>query len=51
MTRNESHDLQTATDELVNSFAQGNPDMGRPSRYEQISVDGRRSLRTTHLEP
>lgn len=47
VTRNESHDLQTATDELVNAFAQGNPDMGRPSRYERTSVDGRRSLRTT----
>jgi hypothetical protein len=47
LTRNESHDLQTATDELVNGFAQSNPDMGRPSRYEQISVNGRRSLRTT----
>jgi hypothetical protein len=47
LTRNESHDLQTATDELVRSFAQGNPDMGRPSRYERISVDGHASLRTT----
>jgi len=46
VTRNESHDLQTATDELVNAFARGNPDMGRPSRYERISVDGHRSLRT-----
>jgi hypothetical protein len=46
-TRNESHDLQTATDELINAFAQGNPDMGRPSRYERISVNGRPSLRTT----
>jgi hypothetical protein len=47
LTRNESHDLQTATDELINGFAQSNPDMGRPSRYEQISVNGHRSLRTT----
>lgn len=47
LTRNEAHDLQTATDDLVNAFAQGNPDMGRPSRYEQLSVDGHRSLRTT----
>ena len=46
-TRNESHDLQTATDELINSFAQGNPDMGRPSGYERISINGRPSLRTT----
>ena len=47
MTRNEAHDLQTATDDLINAFARGNPDMGRPSRYEQVSVDGHRSLRTT----
>ena len=47
VTRNESHDLQTATDELINAFAQGNPDIGRPSRYERVLVDGHRSLRTT----
>jgi hypothetical protein len=47
VTRNESHDLQTATDELIDAFSRGNPDMGRASRYEQTSVDGRRSLRTT----
>jgi hypothetical protein len=46
LTRNESHDLQTATDELINAFAQGNPDMGRASRYERVSVDGHRALRT-----
>ena len=46
LTRNESHNLQTATDELINAFAQGNPDLGRPSRYEQISVNGHRALRT-----
>ncbi len=47
VTRNEAHDLKTATDDLINAFARGNPDMGRPSRYEQVSVDGHRSLRTT----
>jgi Zn-dependent protease with chaperone function len=47
ITRNESHDLQTATDELVNAFAQGNPDMGRPSRYERITVNLRPALPTT----
>jgi len=47
LTRNESHDLRRATDELIDRFAQGNPDLGRPSRYEQISVDRHRSLRTT----
>ena len=29
--RNESHDLQTATDELIASLAQGNPGLSRPS--------------------
>jgi len=47
LTRNESHDLQTATDELINSFAQGNPSLGQASRYERISVDGHPALRTT----
>jgi len=47
LTRNEAHDLQTATDDLVNAFAQSNPDMGRPSRYERVSVDGHPGLRTT----
>jgi hypothetical protein len=47
VSRNESHDLQTATDELIDSFMRGNPDMGRPSGYERISVDRHRSLRTT----
>jgi beta-barrel assembly-enhancing protease len=47
IARNESHDLQTATDELVDSFIRSNPGMGRPSRYERISVDGREGIRTT----
>jgi hypothetical protein len=36
--RNETHDLQTATDELIQSLAQGNPQMSRPSNYRRISV-------------
>jgi hypothetical protein len=47
LTRNESHDLQTATEELIDAFAQGNPDMGRPARFERLTVAGRPSLRTT----
>ena len=39
--------LNMTTDELINAFAQGNPDMGRPTRYERVSVNGRPSLRTT----
>jgi hypothetical protein len=47
LARNESHDLQTATNELVEAFSRGNPNMGRPSRYERTSLDGRSALRTT----
>ena len=45
--RNETHDLQTATDELINSLRQSNPRMGRPSGYRNASIDGRRGLQTT----
>jgi hypothetical protein len=47
LARNESHDLQTATEELIDGFARGNPNMGRPGNYERISVEGRPGLRTT----
>jgi beta-barrel assembly-enhancing protease len=47
ITRNESHDLQTATDELVDAFMRSNPRMGRPSPYERTTVDGREAIRTT----
>jgi hypothetical protein len=43
--RNESHNLQTATDELIASMAAGNPDLIRPSRYDRANVGGRRGLR------
>jgi beta-barrel assembly-enhancing protease len=46
ISRNESHDLQDATDELVQSLAQSNPRLSQPSRYERISIDGHRGLRT-----
>ena len=47
VSRNESHDLQSATSELIDSLAQSNPQMGRPSRSERINIDGRPALRTT----
>jgi hypothetical protein len=47
VARNESHDLQSATGELIDSLAQGNPQLGRPSGYDRITVDGRPGLRTT----
>jgi hypothetical protein len=43
--RNESHDLQTATTELLASLGQGNPGLGRPSRYDRVNVGGRQGLR------
>ena len=43
--RNESHDLQTATDELIASLAQGNPGLSRPSGYDRVNVGGRQGLR------
>ncbi len=44
--RNESHDLQSATDELIQSLAQGNPDLTRTSSVDRISIANRRALRT-----
>jgi hypothetical protein len=44
-SRNETHDLQTATDELIASLAAGNPRLSRPSRYDPLNVGGRSGLR------
>jgi Zn-dependent protease with chaperone function len=46
LARNESHDLQDATEELIQSLAQGNPNLRQASRYDRISIDGNRGLRT-----
>jgi len=46
LARNESHDLKTATDELIGSLTQSNPSLGRPSGYDRVSFAGRRGLRT-----
>ena len=43
--RNESHDLQTATNELIASLAQGNPGLTRPARYDRVNLGGRQGLR------
>ena len=43
--RNESHDLQTATNELLQSLAQSNPGLSRPSKYDRVTVGGRQGLR------
>jgi hypothetical protein len=47
LARNESHDLQGATDELIQSLARQNPDLGRPAGYDRIAIDGLRGLKTT----
>jgi len=44
--RNETHDLQTATQELLDSLARGNPNLGRASRFERVNLADRRGLRT-----
>ena len=44
--RNETHDLQTATQELLSSLAQGNPNLSRPSGFDRINLGDRRGLRT-----
>jgi len=44
--RNESHDLQTATNELVESLGQANPGLSRASGYDRVTLSGRAGLRT-----
>jgi hypothetical protein len=46
LTRNETHDLQTATDELLQSLAQANQRLGRNSGYDRGTIGGRQGLRT-----
>jgi len=46
VTRNESHDLQTATEELVRSFAQSNPNMRQSSGFDRGTIGGRSGLHT-----
>ena len=46
LTRNETHDLQTSTNELVQSLAQSNPRMSRNSGSDRGSIGGRAGLRT-----
>ena len=47
IARNESHDLQTATEELIESLAQGNPRMSRPSNFRRATLADRSGLQTT----
>jgi hypothetical protein len=43
--RNETHDLQTATDELIQSLGNGNPNLSRASAFQRVSVGDQRGLR------
>jgi Zn-dependent protease with chaperone function len=47
VARNEAHDLQTATDELIDSLRGSNPRMSRISAYRTTSIDRNRALRAT----
>jgi Zn-dependent protease with chaperone function len=44
--RNETHNVQTATDELIQSLRQTNPRLGGSNGYERASVGGRQGLHT-----
>jgi len=46
LSRNESHNLEDATNELLDSLAQSNPRMSRASGYDRVYVGNRSGLRT-----
>jgi predicted Zn-dependent protease len=46
VSRQESHDLQTATGELIDALRQGNPRLSNPANYERSTVGGRQGLHT-----
>src|SRR5580765_778770 len=46
VARNETHDLRTATDELVATFARSHPNPSRPSSYDRTQIGGRQGLHT-----
>jgi hypothetical protein len=45
LTRSENHDLQTATDEMIQALQQGNPRLSRPNNYDRGTIAGRQALR------
>ena len=49
LARNEAHDLQTATDELIQSLSQGNPNLRKQSGPDRVTFAGRRGGRTVLL--
>jgi hypothetical protein len=47
LSRKDAEDLRAATDDLIDTLRQGNPNLTRGNGYQQGSIDGRRALRTT----
>jgi hypothetical protein len=47
VARNETHNLGTATDELIESLAQGNPQLRRSSNTARGTLGGQEALRTS----
>ena len=47
LARNETHDLETATNELIQSLGQGNPQLRRASNPSRGTVGGQQALRTS----
>jgi len=47
VARNETHDVQTATDDLIRSLTQSNPRMRRDSGSDRGTIGGHQGLRTT----
>jgi len=46
VARNETHDLETATTELLDALSQSNPRLTRPSGYSRASIGGQQALAT-----
>jgi len=46
VSRNEGHDLQTATSELLQALRQSNPRLSNPGNYERASIGGRQAVHT-----
>ena len=47
VARNETHDLQTATEDLIQSLQQSNPRLSRPSGYDRASIGGMEGAHTS----
>jgi hypothetical protein len=46
VARNETHDLETATQELIDSLARTNPRLDQRARFQRTSISGREALHT-----